>query len=98
MHLDAVVNDCYELMDSDAVSASNGPQTNHSTWKVKELPDNALGEALRGCWRLLRLVDDGGVIAANWLVVNATGFGGYNSLHVHGRSDLIGIYYPKYLT
>ena len=99
--LDKVVADCYELMESDeGIHASNGPQTYHSTRVEGDegLPDNELGKALRGCLQFTKnFIEDQSLemdpYYCWWL--NASKFGGYNSPHMHGKTDLVGIFYPR---
>ena len=94
-----VLEACKDLMKSDpGVVRSNGPETWHSSLG-DGMPPNALGDAIR---EGLTFADDylrdrynlGLSDGYEWWV-NSTKFGGYNSPHIHGSAELIGIYYPK---
>lgn len=94
-----VFNEVKAIVGSDeGVTLSNGPETWHSTVD-SSVPDGALGDCIQ---KSLTFADEyvrrkfDRRLSENfeWWV-NASHFGGYNSPHVHGKSDLIGLYYVK---
>lgn len=94
-----VLADCRELMASDeGVRRSNGPETWHSNLS-NELPEGALGECVsQGLDFADAFLRERCKVAISdnydWWV-NSTKFGGYNSPHIHGKCEVIGLYYPK---
>ena len=97
----AVARACYDLTErDDGIMVSNGPQTYHSSVsKGAIFPDNAIGVAMKQgmVFADRYLKENYNVGLADRLIwwVNATRYGGYNSPHVHGKTELVGLYYPK---
>lgn len=90
---------CYDLIGANAgVVVSNGPDTYHSEVS-NSIPDTAIGTAINQSMHfadslLKEKYNVGLADKLDWWL-NETCFGGYNAPHIHGRADIIAIYYPK---